>query len=134
MKINKNIIVLSTIGVIVIGAVYAGVSKYRAMSEELSQLKSSINTEAQESSSLPTVADKIYVKNLCNSKYEEVNKKLMDLAVSPGFETLKAHFEQSCRTGSTFDRLESPYYCENKELYVNGRDSFVSYCEDFYLN
>jgi len=85
-------------------------------------------------SSGPTTADRIYVKELCEGKYSEVEKDLFELAQSPNFEKMKTFYENQCGQGSTFDRLDSPYFCDGLQAYVNTRESYVPYCEKYYLS
>lgn len=81
----------------------------------------------------PTASDRIRVKELCESKYSKIEQKLIELALSPGFEDVKNYYENQCALGSSFDRLDNPYYCINKQLYVSTRETYVPYCEAYYL-
>ena len=87
-----------------------------------------------EISNQPSVADRVHVKELCEGKYKEVDKELLEFALSPGFANIKSYYETKCAEGAIFDRLSSPYYCSNKKLYVITRETFVPYCEDYYLS
>lgn len=93
-----------------------------------------INAPKKIEANSPTVADRIHVKELCEKKYAEIDKKLLDLALSPGFENIKKYYETQCAQGMIFDRLSSPYYCQNNTSYVISRDSYMQYCENYYLN